>query len=367
MRYRLLDLLACPYDRHFPLELAAETVIASPAAAASVRAKCERWCALRHCAPAGADVSWPCDGCLESDIVDGTLRCSSCTRVFPIRAGIPRLLPDQLAHAGDDPPRDHDTRIKWQQQRQRDREAESFERLFLPYQTRLDATTCLDALDLGADDRLLDGGSGVGRLLRFAAGRCAEIVALDFSARSLQVLVSRSDIDPATPVHAILGDVEHLPLRDGVFDKVLSFGILEHLPSEASNRATLREMHRVLRDRGLVALTAYNYAPLRRAMAPFSGAPHDRNGWHDEIFFHRFATAELRALLAGVFSAFTITGLRHFPKQPASLLAPIAEPLDRALARTPFSRLAGYYLLARLAKARGASVGMVASGRSVHS
>src|SRR2546425_9932212 len=40
----------------------------------------------------------PLDESTADDVEEGTLRCRTCTRVFPIINGIPRMLPDALAH-----------------------------------------------------------------------------------------------------------------------------------------------------------------------------------------------------------------------------------------------------------------------------
>ena len=66
MQRRLLDILACPIDKHYPLELLEFS--------------------LR-----GADV-----------IVDGVLLCSECGRYYPIMDEIPVMLPDNLRNRKED-------------------------------------------------------------------------------------------------------------------------------------------------------------------------------------------------------------------------------------------------------------------------
>lgn len=285
--------------------------------------------------------------CWSKEIEHGEITCPECQRVFPIREGIPRLLPDQLRERETVPDKQN-WRIKWQQMRQRDQEAEIFEANFLPYQNRLDAETCLEAIDLNEQHRLLDSGAGVGRLLEFAYERYGEIVAADFSVRSLMVLQKRIQ-DRKLAIHLVVADVEHLPFRESIFDKTVSFGILEHLPNLESRRATLQEMRRTMRPGGSAAVTAYNFTPLRRFLAPIFGADYQKEGWHDEIFFHRSDAAEYDRLIRDVFaSADPSRGLRNIPKTIASILAPVLRPLDRLIGRLRISRITGYYLLAKL-------------------
>jgi uncharacterized protein len=66
MRRRLLDILACPMDKHYPLR-------------------------LLEFANRGEDV-----------IVDGVLLCDDCGRFYPIIDEIPVLLPDDLRNKKED-------------------------------------------------------------------------------------------------------------------------------------------------------------------------------------------------------------------------------------------------------------------------
>ena len=65
MQRKLLDILACPIDKHFPLELLEFT--------------------------ANGDV-----------IVEGVLLCRECGRYYPISEEIPVMLPDNLRSKKDD-------------------------------------------------------------------------------------------------------------------------------------------------------------------------------------------------------------------------------------------------------------------------
>lgn len=65
MRRKLLDILACPIDKHFPLEL----------------------------------MEFETRG---ETIVQGVLLCSECGRYFPIVEEIPVMLPDELRNMKED-------------------------------------------------------------------------------------------------------------------------------------------------------------------------------------------------------------------------------------------------------------------------
>lgn len=349
MRYRLIDLLACPYDGHFPLLLKSEEEAIVPECDRKSRVGCEKYCAYRNALLSDSKaLANPCDGCLSIEIRKGTLYCPNCQRCYPIHSGIPHLVPDELAITNDSPPRDANFRVKWLQQQQRDLEADVFEEFFAPHQTYIDGTAVLDALDLQREDRLLDVGSGIGRLMRFVIGHCTEIVALDFSCKSLELLHRRCEtFNTKTVVHIVMGDAEYLPFRDAIFHKIMSFGVLEHMHLQ-SNQATLRQMRRTLLDGCVAVLTAYNFTPLRKLVAPIWRHGYFKEGWHAErIFYYRFDFAEMRELVAETFPNCRIYGIRNLPKNIGGCLAPISIWIDRGLECTSLSRLTGYYLLVR--------------------
>jgi uncharacterized protein YbaR (Trm112 family) len=74
MRKTMLDLLACPIDKHYPLELYEITT--------------------REDDDSGQDKT--------TVIIDGVLFCSKCFRFYPVVEEIPILLPDELRERQND-------------------------------------------------------------------------------------------------------------------------------------------------------------------------------------------------------------------------------------------------------------------------
>jgi ubiquinone/menaquinone biosynthesis C-methylase UbiE len=115
----------------------------------------------------------------------------------------------------------------------------------------------LDLLRLRDGDLVLDMGSGTGRHVLAACQRPCRVVGLDSDLESL-ALAGRyvNLIDSLGVVKAgatlMLGWCDRLPFADASFDRILCTEVLEHIPDD---RATIREIMRVLRPGGTVAVS----------------------------------------------------------------------------------------------------------------
>ena len=99
MKYRLMDVLACPYDKTFPLRLIVlrRREVNRPYTWPR-KPFCEEYCAYRdlmvrqHPKPE----ELPCEECHRWEIDVAVIYCPTCGRWFPVDEGIPRMLPDEL-------------------------------------------------------------------------------------------------------------------------------------------------------------------------------------------------------------------------------------------------------------------------------
>jgi len=102
VKFRLLDLLACPICKHFPLKL---YVFSKRRYDRQVVIQEKPICELL-CGYLGRDVkdveNPPCEECLKLEIVSGILVCENCSRWYPIIDEIPRMLPDELRDLKED-------------------------------------------------------------------------------------------------------------------------------------------------------------------------------------------------------------------------------------------------------------------------
>jgi uncharacterized protein YbaR (Trm112 family) len=114
MKYRFMDIAACPMCKHFPLELYVIEEREYPEREQQIKELLERFppplCELycyRLQTPVGKRISElkekpPCDECLKIEVVTGVLYCPNCGRWYPIIDEIPRMLPDNLRKKDED-------------------------------------------------------------------------------------------------------------------------------------------------------------------------------------------------------------------------------------------------------------------------
>jgi ubiquinone/menaquinone biosynthesis C-methylase UbiE len=99
----------------------------------------------------------------------------------------------------------------------------------------------------------------------------------------------------------VCGDATAMPFADGVFDRVIAAEVLEHIPAD---QRALREIARVLRPGGLLAVTVPAWLPERICWA-LSDDYHNVPGGHVRIYTRLEMAAKLRQ--AGL----TVAGHHH--------------------------------------------------------
>lgn len=134
----------------------------------------------------------------------------------------------------------------------------------------------LDTLGGGEPGRLLDIGTGTGRMAELLADRASHVTALDKSPEMLRIARARLQSFPAGKVDLVQGDFTALPFADAMFDTVLFHQVL-HYAQEPET--VLAETARVTREGGRIAivdLAAHDREELRERHA------HARLGFSDE-------------------------------------------------------------------------------------
>jgi uncharacterized protein YbaR (Trm112 family)/ubiquinone/menaquinone biosynthesis C-methylase UbiE len=202
---------------------------------------------LLACPMCGGDLRWA-DGMAvraADEVIEGDLECQTCARRYPIRRGIPRMLPDHLS----DNTR-HTARAFGWQWRHFVEMHDQYETQFLDWVHPLDAAFFRDKV-------VLDAGCGIGRHACFAAAYGArDVVAMDLSDA---VETARDVLAPHDNAHVVQGDVLNppFPRADRVpFDLAYSIGVLHHLPDPEAGFASLAG---VVQEGGTVFAWVYGY------------------------------------------------------------------------------------------------------------
>jgi SAM-dependent methyltransferase len=103
--------------------------------------------------------------------------------------------------------------------------------------------------------RVLEVGCGQGPLLNHLPSRGAHMVGIDMSVASLRRSAAGAvELGWDARVRVTQADAERLPFAAGVFDAVVSFGVLHHTPDTAGS---IRELRRVLRPGGRAVVMLY--------------------------------------------------------------------------------------------------------------
>lgn len=99
-----------------------------------------------------------------------------------------------------------------------------------------------------------DLGCGTGNVLQAMLGKARSVIGVDGSARMLE-LARRRFAAEGDRVSLRIGDLAHLPLRDGETDFVSLNMVLHHVPAPGE---VLREIRRVLTPGGILVLSDFN-------------------------------------------------------------------------------------------------------------
>lgn len=198
-----------------------------------------------------------CQGTLRLDVFreadeieEGCLTCVGCARTYPVIGGIPRMLPDELAHLvpGYHPAffRTHaeamrsflgrcrpPQRSAWWRAESRTVKSYSYQwRKFKHMLPEWEETFLHSVYPVTPGffrgQAGLDAGCGFGRSMFYAASYGAEIIGLDLSEA---VEAARENVGHLPTAHVVQGDIFHPPVRDGALDFVYSIGVLHHLPN----------------------------------------------------------------------------------------------------------------------------------------
>jgi SAM-dependent methyltransferase len=191
----------------------------------------------------------------NGSITEGHLRCTSCTRVYPIVRSLPRFVPsEEYAHTFG---------YQWNY----------FDKMQLDShmgnglsRERFFATTQWPAKMEG--QLILEAGCGMGRFTEIALKTGAELFSFDLSNAVEASFRNNGDSDH---VNIFQASIYEIPLRKESFDKVFCMGVLQHCPDV---RKAFMSLVPFLRPGGQIVIDVYQkhtglFPPLKYWARPF--------------------------------------------------------------------------------------------------
>lgn len=168
-------------------------------------------------------------------------------------------------------------------------------------------------LGLKREWALLDAGCGQGRYSLGMAGDVARIVAVDFSAASIERLRERAAERSITTIECIASDLCSVELPLASLDAAMSVEVLQHIPGEDERRKAVESIAAGLKPGAPFVMTSIAWNG--RAEKPRDGF------WGEDerrIWRHHFTPDELKALLEA--GGFTDVRTAHFHALPRRIL-----------------------------------------------
>ena len=207
-------------------------------------------------------------------IHSGTLVCSGCGNTYPIKGGIPRLIPKQLRQSESEDTKQRETASHFTQEftalseDDQDMGPPEIQEYYFYSRTGLDPLlyerlpgnpyrTSLPAGAYRPDDsflkgkRVLDAGCGPARLTTVAATSAEHVVGLDLG-NHIERAYARCRHLPNTDF--VQGSVLDPPFLPNTFDYIFSLGVLHHTPDP---RRGCLELSKLLKPEGAISVWVY--------------------------------------------------------------------------------------------------------------
>ncbi len=176
------------------------------------------------------------------EVESGGLKCAACSRTYPVIRFIPRFVAEQ----------NYASSFGFQWNRFARTQLDSF--TGVPISRKRFFTQSGWTAEEMRSTWVLDVGCGAGRFAEVALETAARVVAIDYSSAAD---ACRRNLGQNAMLHILQANIYELPLRDGVFDFVYCFGVLQHTPDV---KKALLALIPPLKHRGKLAVDIYDKA-----------------------------------------------------------------------------------------------------------
>jgi|SRR5215467_6602312 len=212
--------------------------------------------------------------------------------------------------------------------------------------SELEVCTALSHLRLTPDARVLDAGSGVGRITLAMAKYVKEVVAVDISPKSIEQLCRHADELGLHNVSAFASDLNTMEIEAGTMDRAVAVEVLQHIPSEELRVDAVRRIFRALRPGGRFVTVNYRW------LGAITGRK--EGSLDDGRYRIAFTAGEMQELLTKCgFTSVTVHGCQNIPQRLSRFGRISSELMKRAdvlMSFLPPSARIGKYLVASATK-----------------
>ena len=220
----------------------------------------------------------------------------------------------------------------------RDEDADHYEQFFPRFQTDVEIHAYAGEFSGCFSERALEVGCGTGRTI--ATLHAHITVGIDLSHESLRLARARC----GSNLSLVQASATHLPFRDGVFDRLLCAGVLNHIPGEGQRALAVKEASRVLTRPARLVFSTQNYSWFARRQFPRETVQHN-------LFWHRFTPDEMHSMFQKALGpcGIRVWGICCLPRwRVGNRLGPLGKWIDILLSRVGWlSRGLGAILVTR--------------------
>jgi len=174
------------------------------------------------------------------ELKEGVLYCDACKADFLINNYIPRFVPSE----------NYANSFGFQWNTHSRTQIDKFSGLDMSRDRFFSVTGWPDDL---RGHKILEAGSGAGRFTQIALDTGAEVFSFDYS-NAVDANLTNNGLQDN--LHLFQGDIYHMPLPEGFFDKIFCFGVLHHCPDP---KKAFMSLIPHLRTGGEIAIDIYDF------------------------------------------------------------------------------------------------------------
>ncbi|MCX7957122.1 MAG: class I SAM-dependent methyltransferase [Endomicrobia bacterium] len=175
----------------------------------------------------------------------------------------------------------------------RDQQAKSYDEWYLKTKSvwwhKVELKVVISMLKLQPTDILLDAGCGTGLITLKLAPYVKTVYGIDHSPKSIDILLDKINKNDLSNVYVKIGDICDLPFEGNFFDKIVSTGVIQHIPSLELRAKVIKEFFRVLKPKGRVVFTVYRWKGMIRDKK--------EGYWSGGLYYYAFSADEIYGIM----------------------------------------------------------------------